>query len=104
MSDVTLLLNAIGHSDRRVADALHPDVYEELGRLDRVALAQDRSHHALRVYLRLLGDDAYGSFADLAADGSTALLAQMFDARILLRGNRMNAAISSAREWTSRRR
>src|SRR5215813_2413812 len=61
MSDVTRLLMAIGGGDRKAAEALLPLVYEELRRLARAKMAQERGEHTLQAtalvheaYLRLI--------------------------------------------------
>ena len=62
MSEVTRLLVAIGDGDRQASDELLPLVYQELRRLARSKMAQERGEHTLQAtalvheaYLRLVG-------------------------------------------------
>ncbi len=63
MSDVTRILNAIEGGDARAADELLPLVYEQLRRIARQHMAQERADHTLQataliheVYLKLVGN------------------------------------------------
>jgi RNA polymerase sigma factor (TIGR02999 family) len=63
MSDVTQLLAAIEQGDARATAELLPVVYEELRRLARAHMAQERAEHTLQAtalvheaYLRLMGN------------------------------------------------
>jgi RNA polymerase sigma factor (TIGR02999 family) len=62
MSDITLILSAIDQGDARAAAQLMPVVYEEMRRLARHHMAQERAGHTLQAtalvheaYLRLVG-------------------------------------------------
>ena len=64
MSDVTRILNAIGQGDPQAASQLLPLVYQELRRLARAHMAQERAEHTLQAtalvheaYLRLVKDE-----------------------------------------------
>jgi RNA polymerase sigma factor (TIGR02999 family) len=64
MSEVTRLLQAIERGDSRATEELLPVVYEELRRLARAHMANERSEHTLQAtalvheaYLRLVSDD-----------------------------------------------
>jgi RNA polymerase sigma factor (TIGR02999 family) len=86
MSDVTQLLNAISLGDRQAAGRLLPVVYDELRRLARARMAQERGDHTLQAtalvheaYLRLLGDadphwDGRGHFFAAAAEAMRRIL------------------------------
>jgi RNA polymerase sigma factor (TIGR02999 family) len=63
MSDVTRLIDALGEGDSQAASALVPLVYDELRRLARGAMANERRDHTLQAtalvheaYLRLIED------------------------------------------------
>lgn len=63
MSEVTQLLDAIAQGDDQATGKLLPVVYEELRRLARARMGQERSDHTLQAtalvheaYLRLVGD------------------------------------------------
>ncbi len=67
MSDATRLLHAIGQGDGRAASELLPIVYQELRRLARAQMANERSEHTLQAtalvheaYLRLVKDQPDG--------------------------------------------
>jgi RNA polymerase sigma factor (TIGR02999 family) len=62
MNDVTSILNAIEHGDAQAAAQLLPLVYQELRRLARDQMRQERADHTLQptalvheAYLRLIG-------------------------------------------------
>jgi RNA polymerase sigma factor (TIGR02999 family) len=64
MSDVTQLLNAIGQGDQQATAELLPLVYQELRRLARAKMAQERGEHTLQAtalvheaYIRLVVDE-----------------------------------------------
>ncbi|HEY2760976.1 MAG TPA: ECF-type sigma factor, partial [Pirellulales bacterium] len=64
MSEVTQLLNAIGEGDKQATAELLPLVYDELRRLARAHMAQERAEHTLQAtalvheaFLRLVGDE-----------------------------------------------
>jgi hypothetical protein len=63
MSEVTRLLQQMGQGDRDSGAALLPLVYDELRRLARARMAQERAGHTLQAialvheaYLRLMND------------------------------------------------
>jgi RNA polymerase sigma factor (TIGR02999 family) len=63
MSDVTLILQAIGRGEERTLDELLPLVYEELRRLAAARMAQESAGHTLQptalvheAWLRLVGE------------------------------------------------
>jgi len=65
MSEVTRILERIGHSDPKAADELLPLVYEELRKLAAAKMASQRAGHTLQptalvheAWLRLAGADA----------------------------------------------
>jgi RNA polymerase sigma factor (TIGR02999 family) len=67
MTDVTLLLNAIGRGDPDAAGQLWPLVYDELRRLAGAQMARERAGHTLdatglvhEAYLRLAGETEAG--------------------------------------------
>jgi len=67
MSEVTQLLNAIRQGDPQASAELLPLVYQELQRLARGQMANERAGHTLQAtalvheaYLRLVGDQAPG--------------------------------------------
>jgi RNA polymerase sigma factor (TIGR02999 family) len=86
MSNVTRLLSAIGQGDTQASAALFPLVYEELRRLARVRMAQERAEHTLQAtalvheaYLRLVGEDesrwdGRGHFFAAAAEAMRRIL------------------------------
>ena len=88
MSDVTRLLNAIDQGDRRATEELLPLVYEELRRLARSQMAQERAEHTLQAtalvheaYLRLVGDagarwDSRAHFFAVAAEAMRRILVE----------------------------
>jgi RNA polymerase sigma factor (TIGR02999 family) len=86
MSEVTRLLVAIGDGDRQATAELLPLVYQELRRLARSKMAQERGEHTLQAtalvheaYLRLVGDgdgkwDGRGHFFVAAAEAMRRIL------------------------------
>src|SRR5262245_50351266 len=78
MSDVTRILTAIEHGDRRAAEQLLPLVYDELRKLAARRLANEKAGQTLQatalvheVYLRLVGDQQFdnrGHFFAAAAE------------------------------------
>ena len=73
MSDVTQILSDIGRGDALAADQLLPLVYDELKRLARHRMAQERPDHSLQatalvheVYLKLVGGDGDIDWANRA--------------------------------------
>jgi RNA polymerase sigma factor (TIGR02999 family) len=86
MSDVTQLLAAIERGDSRATDELLPLVYEELRRLARAHLANERAEHTLQAtalvheaYIRLIGNispdwDGRGHFYVAAAEAMRRIL------------------------------
>jgi RNA polymerase sigma factor (TIGR02999 family) len=86
MSDVTRLLDAIRLGDRQASDRLLPLVYEELRRLARAQMVQERPDHTLQstalvheAYLRLIGDgfvslECRGHFFAAAAEAMRRIL------------------------------
>ena len=67
MTDVTSILNAIEHGDAQATAQLLPLVYQELRRVARDQMRQERADHTLQptalvheAYLRLLGDEGKG--------------------------------------------
>ncbi|HEY4234770.1 MAG TPA: sigma-70 family RNA polymerase sigma factor [Lacipirellulaceae bacterium] len=86
MSEVTRLLVAIGDGDRHATEELLPLVYQELRRLARSKMAQERGEHTLQAtalvheaYLRLVGDDdakwdGRGHFFAAAAEAMRRIL------------------------------
>jgi hypothetical protein len=66
MSDVTRLLEQLGQGNPSAAEELLPLVYDELRKLAKAILAQEKPGHTLdatalvhEVYLRLVGDQAF---------------------------------------------
>jgi len=64
MTDVTSILNAIEHGDAQATGQLLPLVYQELRRVARDQMRQERADHTLQptalvheAYLRLVGDE-----------------------------------------------
>src|SRR5579862_2924606 len=89
MSDVTQLLNAIGQGNPQAADELLVVIYDELRRLARHKLAQERPGQTLdatglvhEAYLRLVGDgaqrrwDGRGHFFAAAAEAMRRILVE----------------------------
>lgn len=86
MSELTQLLVAIGQGDSQATAQLLPLVYDELRRLARVHMANERAEHTLQptalvheAYLRLIGDgdpgwDARGHFFAAAAEAMRRIL------------------------------
>jgi RNA polymerase sigma factor (TIGR02999 family) len=86
MSEVTRLLVAIGQGDTHASEELLPVVYEELRRLARSRMAQERAEHTLEAtalvheaYLRLIDDesvrwDGRGHFFAAAAEAMRRIL------------------------------
>jgi RNA polymerase sigma factor (TIGR02999 family) len=88
MSEVTRLLTAISDGDAQANAELLPLVYEELRRLARAHMAQERSNHTLqstalvhKAYLRLIGDsrpqapwNGRGHFFSAAAEAMRRIL------------------------------
>src|SRR5262245_15713119 len=71
MSEVTQLLNAIRQGDPQASAELLPVVYDELRRLARMHMTNERADHTLQAtalvheaYLRLVGDVEPGSAGD----------------------------------------
>jgi RNA polymerase sigma factor (TIGR02999 family) len=88
MSDVTRLIQAIGEGDSRATAELLPIVYDELRRLARARMANERAGRTLQAtalvheaYLRLVGDgDAHwsgrGHFFAAAAEAMRRILVE----------------------------
>jgi RNA polymerase sigma factor (TIGR02999 family) len=86
MSDVTLILNAIEQGDSQATARLLPLVYQELRRLARQRMGQERSGHTLQAtalvheaYVRLVGDspvrwDGRGHFFAAASEAMRRIL------------------------------
>ncbi len=86
MSDVTRLLQAIERGESRATEELLPLVYDELRRLARSHMANERAGHTLQAtalvheaYLRLVGDadarwDSRGHFFAAAAEAMRRIL------------------------------
>ena len=86
MSEVTQLIQAIGQGDQQATARLLPLVYEELRRIARAHMANERTEHTLQAtdlvheaYLRLLGDsdsrwDGRGHFFTAAAEAMRRIL------------------------------
>lgn len=86
MSEVTRLLMAIKQGDTHASGELLPVVYEELRRLARSRMAQERTEHTLQAtalvheaYLRLIGEedarwDGRGHFFAAAAEAMRRIL------------------------------
>lgn len=86
MSEVTRLLTAISNGDQQATAELLPLVYEELRRLARSHMANERKDHTLQptalvheAYLRLIGDtipqwDGRGHFFGAAAEAMRRIL------------------------------
>jgi RNA polymerase sigma factor (TIGR02999 family) len=86
MSDVTQILRAMEQGDARATAELLPLVYEELRRLARSKIAQERREHTLQAtalvheaYLRLVGQeplkwDGRGHFFAAAAEAMRRIL------------------------------
>lgn len=63
MSDVTLILQAVGRGERQASEELLPVVYEELRRMAAARMAQEAAGHTLQptalvheAWMRLVGD------------------------------------------------
>ena len=88
MSDVTLLLSSIENGDERAANELLPLVYEELRRLARHRLANEKQGQTLQAtalvheaYVRLVGKDniewnGRGHFFAAAAEAMRRILTE----------------------------
>ena len=88
MSEVTRLLDAVQRGDSHAAGQLFPLVYEELRRIARARLANERAAHTLQAtalvheaYLRLIGDgepqfDGRGHFFAAAAEAMRRILVE----------------------------
>jgi RNA polymerase sigma factor (TIGR02999 family) len=88
MSEVTRLLTAIEHGDSQATAELLPLVYDELRRLARSHMANERPEHTLQAtalvheaYLRLIGDDgarwnSRGHFFAAAAEAMRRILVE----------------------------
>jgi RNA polymerase sigma factor (TIGR02999 family) len=86
MSDVTRILNEIRQGDSRATGQLLPLVYQELRRLARAQMVQERANHTLQAtalvheaFLRLLGDEntdweGRGHFFAAAAEAMRRIL------------------------------
>jgi RNA polymerase sigma factor (TIGR02999 family) len=89
MTEVTRLLQRMGHGDRDAGAAMLPLVYDELRRLARARMAQERAGHTLEAtgavheaYLRLMNDgdgalagfDSRGHFFTTAAEAMRRIL------------------------------
>lgn len=86
MSEVTQLLDAIGRNDSQATAQLLPLVYEELRRLARAHMANERKEHTLEptalvheAYMRLIGSadpgwDGRGHFFAAAAEAMRRIL------------------------------
>jgi RNA polymerase sigma factor (TIGR02999 family) len=88
MTDVTQILSRIESGDAAAAKELLPLVYEELRRLARAQMANERAEHTLQAtalvheaYLRLVGDadsqwDGRGHFFAAAAEAMRRILVE----------------------------
>src|SRR5262249_34728073 len=88
MSDVTRILNAVGHNDPHAAEQLLPAVYEELRKLAAHKLAHEKPGHTLQAtalvheaYVRLVGEharawDSRGHFFAAAAEAMRRILVE----------------------------
>jgi RNA polymerase sigma factor (TIGR02999 family) len=97
MSEVTRLLEAMSDGDPRAAADLLPVVYEELRRLARAQMVQERPGHTLQatalvheVFLRLIGDapqhwDSRRHFFAVAAEAMRRILVEHARARQALK-------------------
>ena len=90
MSEVTRLLQRLGEGDRDAGTALLPLVYDELRRLARARMAQERAGHTLEAtalvheaYLRLM-DDGDGAIAGFDSRGHFFATAAEAMRRILI--------------------
>src|SRR5689334_6490654 len=93
MSEATRLLDAMSNGDAKAASALLPLIYDELRRLARARMAQERPGHTLQAtalvheaYLRLMGDapqqwDGLGHFFAAAAEAMRRILIEHARAR-----------------------
>src|SRR5262245_3465706 len=80
MSEVTRILSAIEHGDRRAAEQLLPLVYDELRLLAARKLAQEKPGQTLQAtalvheaYLRLIGDQQFSSRGHFFAAAAEAM-------------------------------
>lgn len=97
MSEVTQLLAAIERGDPQATADLFPVVYDELRRLARSRMAEERAEHTLQAtalvheaYLRLVGDagrgwDGRGHFFAAAAEAMRRILVEHARARQALK-------------------
>src|SRR5262245_60459150 len=90
MSEVTRLLDAVQRGDSNAAEQLFPVVYDELRRIARAHMANERAGHTLQAtalvheaYLRLIGDgrdgdnfDGRGHFFAAAAEAMRRILVE----------------------------
>jgi RNA polymerase sigma factor (TIGR02999 family) len=103
MPDVTLILSQIESGDTRAASELLPVVYEELRRMARAQMANERAEHTLQptalvheAYLRLVGDTkpnwgGRGHFFAAAAEAMRRILIEHARARkAIKRGGELN--------------
>jgi RNA polymerase sigma factor (TIGR02999 family) len=86
MSEVTQLLHAVSRGDEQATAKLLPLIYDELRRVARSRMVQERADHTLQAtalvheaYLRLLGDadprwDGRGHFFAAAAEAMRRIL------------------------------
>jgi RNA polymerase sigma factor (TIGR02999 family) len=92
MAELTRLLNQVDPGNHRAAKDLLPLVYEELRRLARARMVQERREHTLQAtalvheaYLRLVGDgadwDSRGHFFAAAAEAMRRILIEHARAR-----------------------
>lgn len=93
MSDVTQILSRIESGDPSAAEQLLPLVYEELRRMARAQMANERAEHTLQAtalvheaYLRLVGNadpqwDGRGHFFAAAAEAMRRILVEHARAR-----------------------
>src|SRR6476661_5046082 len=96
MSEVTRLLQLMGDGDRDAGAVLLPLIYDELRRLARARMAQERAGHTLdatalvhEAYLRLMNDgdgaiagfDSRGHFFTAAAEAMRRILIEHARAR-----------------------
>src|SRR5690606_30335296 len=86
MSDVTQILSRIASGDSAAVEELFPIVYDELRRMARAQMANERAEHTLQptalvheAYLRLVGNsvpqwDGRGHFFSSAAEAMRRIL------------------------------
>ena len=110
MSDVTLILSAIEQGHTAATERLLPVVYDELRRLARQQMAQERAGHTLQptalvheAYLRLIGSEALrsesrGRFFAAAAEAMRRILIEHARQRNALRngGGRPHASVDDS--------